>query len=619
MNEWTQYEEFIFMSRYARYIPAESRRETWPEAVKRYFDFFKNVTGNNKKIPWVELEQAVLNREIMPSMRALMTAGPALERDNVAGYNCAYAPVDHPRFFDEAMYILMCGTGVGFSVERQFINRLPEVAEQFDNTGSVIRVSDSKVGWAKGTRELLALLWQGQVPEWDLSAVRPAGERLKVFGGRASGPEPLDEFFRFAVDTFRKAAGRKLNSLEVHDLVCKIADVVVCGGVRRSALLSLSNLTDQRMRHAKTGQWWLENPQRALANNSVCYTEKPDMGIFMEEWKALYESRSGERGMFSREACRNKIPERRDANFEFGTNPCSEIILRPDQFCNLSEVVVRRGDDMADLERKVRLATILGTLQATLTDFRYLRKVWTTNTEEERLLGVSITGVYDHQSPLFGKQALQTLRSVAVTSNEKYAKILGIAPATAITCNKPSGTVSQLVNCASGVHPRYAPYYIRRVRQDNKDPLTEFLKEVGIPNEPDFANPNATVFSFPVASPKGAVTRHDVSALDQLKLWKQYNDYWCEHKPSVTIYVKEDEWMHVGAWLYENFDSCSGVSFLPYDNGTYRQAPYEEIDRETYERLQQEMPEIPWQLFVEEEDNTSSSQELACTAGVCEL
>lgn len=618
------YEQYIALSRYARYVEGEDRRETWPETVSRYVDYFKD-RNKDVPLPWSELASGIMNREFMPSMRCLMTAGAALDRDNVAGYNCSYIPIDSVRAFDEVMYILMCGTGVGFSVERQYVSKLPEVPDEFHDTDTVIRVADSKIGWARGTRELFAMLYAGQIPRWDLSAIRPAGSRLVVFGGRASGPEPLEDFFRFACDTFKRASGRKLNSLECHDLVCKIADIVVCGGVRRSALISLSNLTDERMRHAKSGEWWVSNPQRALANNSVAYTESPDTGTFLREWESLYSSKSGERGIFSRVASQRQagLSGRRETDFEFGTNPCSEIILRPNQFCNLSEVVIRPEDSLDTLKDKVYHATVLGTLQSTLTDFRYLSGKWKRNTEEERLLGVSLTGIMDHPvlnvpSDLSAKW-LGEMRAQAITTNAKLADKLGIPRSTAITCVKPSGTVSQLVGSASGIHPRYAKTYIRRVRADCKDPLATWMKDKGVPCEVDFYNPNNLVFSFPIRSPDSSVVRHDVGAVDQLALVAHYNEHWCEHKASVTVYVKEEEWLDVGAWVFRNFDSLSGVSFLPTDSGAYRQAPYEDSDLERIKQLESTMPEVNFAEYREVVDNTTASQELACTNGVCEL
>lgn len=618
------YEQYIALSRYARYLDSHQRRETWPETVSRYIDFFKDKNPE-AKLPWAELEKAIVERQVMPSMRCLMTAGPALERDNVAGYNCSYLPIDSVKAFDEVMYILMCGTGVGFSVERQYVNKLPEVPDAFHDSATIIRVHDSKIGWARATRELFAMLYAGQIPKWDLSGIRPAGSRLVTFGGRASGPEPLEDFFRFACDTFKRASGRRLNSLECHDLVCKIADIVVCGGVRRSALISLSNLTDERMRHCKSGEWWINNGHRSLANNSVAYTEQPDIGVFMREWESLYSSKSGERGIFSRPAAQKQAGSsgRRDSDFEFGTNPCSEIILRPNQFCNLSEVVVRSGDSLSTLKDKVRLATMLGTVQSNLTDFRYLGAKWKRNTEEERLLGVSLTGIMDHSTlnntgDVCGEW-LRELRSEAIKTNGKLAKGLDIPASTAITCVKPSGTVSQLVGSASGIHPRYSGQYIRRVRADVKDPLATWMKEKGVPCEVDFYNQQNLVFSFPIKSPEDAITTEQVSAVEQLDLVRHYNAHWCEHKASVTVYVKENEWLDVGAWVYRNFDSISGVSFLPSDNGSYRQAPYESITPETYNGLVCSMPEIDFSEYTESIDNTTSSQELACVAGVCEL
>ena len=579
MNNYlpTDYQAFIHTSRYARWLEDEGRRESWSETVDRYMG---NVVGYDiDHDTYNEIREAILGLEVMPSMRAMMTAGPALERDNTAGYNCSYLPVDDPKSFDEAMFILLCGTGVGFSVERQFISKLPEVPELFESDTTIV-VKDSKEGWAKAFRQLLALLWAGEIPKWDVSKVRPAGARLKTFGGRASGPAPLVDLFNFAVTIFKEAQGRKLSSIECHDLMCKIGEVVVVGGVRRSAMISLSNLSDDRMRHAKSGNWWDNNPQRALANNSVAYTEKPDSVSFMREWMALVESGSGERGVFNREASKNQAAKngRRDPDYDFGTNPCSEIILRPYQFCNLTEVVVRATDDVDSIARKVRLATILGTIQSQYTKFPYLRKVWNRNTEEERLLGVSLTGIMDN-SLLTTKNkgledTLEHLREVAVRTNSDWANSLGIPTSAAITCVKPSGTVSQLVDSASGIHPRHSPHYIRTVRGDNKDPLTTFMKDQGIPSEPDVFKPDqTTVFSFPVKAPQGAVVTDNVSAIEQLKTWLVYQRHWCEHKPSVTINVRKDEWFEVGAFVYEHFDEMSGVSFLPYNEHTYQQAP----------------------------------------------
>ena len=576
-----------------------------------------------------ELEEAVLNIAVMPSMRALMTSGPALDRCHVGGYNCSYVPVDSPRAFDETMYILMCGTGVGFSVERNCIEKLPLVAEDFHRTDTVIKVGDSRPGWAKSLKELIAMLYAGQIPAWDVSEVRPAGARLKTFGGRASGPQPLVELFEFVVQKFRNAAGRRLYPIECHDIMCKIGEVVVVGGVRRSALISLSNLNDDQMAHAKSGQWWEHEGQRALANNSVAYKVKPEMGTFMREWLSLYDSKSGERGIFNRQSAIKQAAKngRRDTEYDFGCNPCSEIILRPYQFCNLSEVVVRQSDTLDTLKEKVRLATILGTFQATLTNFKYLRKIWKDNTEEERLLGVSLTGIMDN--PMTSKAGerlnvlLGLLKDEAVRTNEAMAKQLGIPQSTAVTCVKPSGTVSQLTDAASGIHARHNPFYIRTVRGDNKDPLTQFLVSQGIPSEPDVMKPDSTtVFSFPMQSPLGAITRTQMNAIEQLELWLTYQRYWCEHKPSVTISVKENEWMDVGAWVYKHFDEVSGISFLPFSEHTYQQAPYQDIDKDEYKKFLTKMPKnVDWSLLqeFEKEDTTTGGRELACTAGVCEI
>mgnify|MGYP003631688636 FL=1 len=624
----TDYQSFIHKSRYAKYFDGKGR-ESWGETVGRYMDnVVRKALGGQDNTYIKDIEQAIIGQEIMPSMRAMMTAGPALDRDNTAGYNCSYLPVDDPKSFDEAMYILLCGTGVGFSVERQFISKLPEVPELFESE-SIVVVKDSKEGWAKGFRQVLALLWAGEIPKWDVSQVRPAGARLKTFGGRASGPAPLVELFNFAVSIFKAAQGRKLSSMECHDLMCFIGQVVVVGGVRRSAMISLSNLSDDRMRHAKSGQWWETAGHRALANNSVAYTEKPDMETYMREWLSLVESKSGERGIFNRQASKVQAAKngRRDPNHEFGTNPCSEIILRPYQFCNLTECVVRATDTIEDLERKVKLATILGTIQSTMIKFPYLRKVWQKNTAEERLLGVSMTGIMDN--PLMTntnrglEKTLEHLRSIAVATNAEWAELLGIPVSAAISCVKPSGTVSQLVDSASGIHARHSPYYIRTVRGDNKDPLTQFMIDQGIPNEPCVMKPDSTVvFSFPVKSPTQAVTRNDMTAVEQLELWLTYQRHWCEHKPSVTISVRDGEWMEVGAFVYKHFDEMSGVSFLPHSDHTYQQAPYQDCTKEEYEAALATMPDkIDWELLneYESEDNTVSMQTMACSGDSCEI
>ena len=621
----TQYQQFIALSRYARWLPEEGRRETWSETVDRYVD---NVVARRIDDEAVveELREAILSLSIMPSMRMMMTAGPALDRDNTAGYNCSYLAVDDMKAFDEAMMILLCGTGVGFSVERQHIAKLPEVPDQLFDSEDTIVVHDSKEGWAKAYRKVVAMLYSGEIPKWDVSKVRPSGAKLKTFGGRASGPEPLVDLFRFTINVFRGAVGRRLNSIECHDIMCKIGDIVVVGGVRRSAMISLSNLSDDRMRHAKSGQWWEQNAQRALANNSVVYTEKPDVESFLREWTALVESKSGERGIFARYAADRHVENhgRRQAGHEWGTNPCSEIILRNNQFCNLTECVVRATDTVESLKNKVRLATILGTVQSTYTKFPYLRRIWTKNTEEERLLGVSLTGIMDsvvtsHPDP----EVLAELRQIAVDTNKEWAERLDIPQSAAITCVKPSGTVSQLVDAGSGIHARHSPYYIRTVRGDVKDPLTQLMIDEGVPSEPEVFHPESTmVFSFPVASPEYAVTRNDMTALEQLELWKAYAVNWCEHKPSVTISVRDEEWMEVGAWVYKNFDLCSGISFLPHSDHTYQQAPYQDCDEATYQELLDRMPKmIDWNRLgeYEAEDNTAGSQTLACVGGVCEI
>jgi len=620
------YQDFIHISRYARFNDELGRRETWDETVDRYIKFFQEKTNNNKKVPWEELREAILGLEVMPSMRCLMTAGPALEKDQVAGYNCSYVAIDNVKAFDEIMYILMCGTGVGFSVESKYTNKLPEVPEELHDTDTTIVFADSKIGWASGYREFISLLYSGKVAKWDTSKIRGAGERLKTFGGRASGPEPLVDLIKFTLNIFQKARGRKLSTLECHDIVCKIADIVVCGGVRRSALISLTDLNDDHLRHAKSGDWWTHNGQRALANISAVYDKKVEMETFMNEWHALYMSKSGERGIFSRAASKAVAMKngRRDPNHEFGTNPCSEIILRPFEFCNLSEIVVRANDDVESLKRKARLATIIGTLQSTLTDFRYINKKWKNNCDEERLLGVSLTGICD--SKLLNKpsqklaDALDAIRAHCVEVNKEFADILNVPVSAAITCVKPSGTVSQLVDTASGIHPRYAQYYIRRVRADMKDPLAKFMIDKGYKAEEDFYSKSNWVFSFPMKAPKNSVTRNDMTAIEQLELWKLYQDHWCEHKPSITVYVGDDEWLEVGAWVYKNISVLSGVSFLPRDNGSYRQAPYEEIDEAKYnELLELQNANINWIEFMEETDTTTSAKELACSAGVCEI
>ena len=622
----TDYQTFIYKSRYSKWLPDKGRRENWSETVSRYMN---NVVKDMvSKDVFNELEQAILSLEIMPSMRAMMTAGPAADRDNTCMYNCSYVAVDDPKAFDEIMQVLLCGTGAGFSVERQYINKLPEVPELFESETTIV-VQDSKEGWAKSFRQLLALLWAGEIPKWNMSKIRPAGARLKTFGGRASGPAPLVDLFNFTVQTFKNAQGRKLNALECHDIICFVGQIVVSGGVRRSAMISLSNLSDDRMRHAKSGQWWENAGHRALANNSVAYTDKPDMDSFLREWTSLVESKSGERGIFNREASKKQAAKygKRDPNFEFGTNPCSEIILRPNQFCNLTEVVVRAKDDVDTLERKVRLAAILGTIQSTYTKFPYLRKVWQRNTEEERLLGLSLTGIMDN--PLMTsknkglEKTLAHLRRVANDTNTEYANTLNIPVSTAITCVKPSGTVSQLVDSSSGIHARHSLHYIRTVRGDINDPLTQFMKDQGIPNEPCVMKPDTTVvFSFPIKAPHKAITRNDMTAVEQLETWLTYQRHWCEHKPSVTCTVRDDEWLEVGAFVYKHFDEMSGISFLPHSDHTYQQAPYQECSKEEYNELLKAMPRnIEWSALCdyEKEDNTVAMQTLACSGDSCEI
>ena len=633
LENMTPFQTYIAKSRYSRFLDDKGRREHWPETVNRYFEFMTKhlKEKHNYDIPAnlrTELQTAVTNLEVVPSMRSIMTAGDALERQNIAGYNCSYLPIDDPKAFDEAMYILLCGTGVGFSVEQKYVNKLPEIPTELFNSGTIINVKDSKEGWAKALRQVIALLYAGEIPKWDVSAVRPAGTRLKTFGGRASGPEPLVELFKYVVNKFKLAAGRKLTSLEAHDILCKVGEVVVVGGVRRSAMISLSDLSDDRMAHAKAGNWWDGNGQRALANNSAIYEVKPDVGKFMREWSSIYESHSGERGIFNRYASELQAAKngRRELGKEWGTNPCSEIILRPYQFCNLSSVIVRSSDSVDTLRAKVRMATILGTFQSTMTHFPYLRKVWQTNTEEERLLGVSMTGILDNVLLNDPDNAelpaiLEGLKNVAIDTNAEFADAIGINRSAAITAIKPEGTVSQLTGTASGIHPQHSQYFIRRVRSDNKDPLTDFLKSQGFPAEPCVMKPESTtVFSFPMRVEKGAVLREDLNAIKHLRLWLLFQRHYCEHKPSVTISVNENEWPEVGAWVWNNFDEITGVSFLPMDGGTYRQAPYESINEFEYHDMVSKMPlGIDWDKFIERTDNVEGSQTLACTAGGCEI
>ena len=629
----TPYNTFIAKSRYSRYLDDKGRREHWDETVARYFDFMSKHLQDkqNYTLPPElrnELEQAVRALDIVPSMRAVMTSGPALDRQNVAAFNCSYLPIDDPKSFDEAMYILLCGTGVGFSVEQKYVNKLPEVPDRLYASETTIVVSDSKEGWAKSLRQLIALLYSGEIPKCDVSKVRPAGARLKTFGGRASGPEPLENLFKFVVSKFKGASGRRLSSLECHDILCKIGEVVVVGGVRRSAMISLSDLSDDRMAHAKAGAWWDGQGQRALANNSAVYEERPSIGQFIREWASIYESHSGERGIFNRYASVLQAEKngRRNAKQEYGTNPCSEIILKPYQFCNLTSCIVRPDDDLVSLKRKVYLATILGTFQASLTNFPYLRKIWENNTKEEALLGVSMTGILDNalmndpeDTTLPGR--LEALKDVAIATNAEFAALIGINTSVAITAIKPEGTVSQLCSTASGIHPQHSKYYVRRVRADNKDPLTQFMIQSGFSAEPCVMKPESTtVFSFPVKVADGALLREELSAIQHLKLWLLYQRHYCEHKPSVTISVKEHEWMEVGAWVWEHFDEITGVSFLPYDGGTYKQAPYEECTEEQYEALKASIPTgVDWENFKEFDDNVEGAQMLACVAGVCEI
>ena len=622
------YEDYIAVSRYARYLPSKKRRETWPETVTRYVSYFSEKFDLSDDTA-SDLFEAIKGKDVMPSMRCLMAAGEALDRENIAGYNCAYIAVDHIRVFGESLYIQMNGTGLGFSVEREYINKLPEIAEEFHKTDTTIIVKDSKLGWAAALDEYVRLLYSGKIPVVDVSRVRPAGAPLKTFGGRASGPEPFKLMLANLTNIFQGASGRKLTSIEVHDVMCYIGECVVVGGVRRTSLISLSNHSDERMRHAKMGNWQTENPQRSLANNSTCYTDKPDMGAFMREWLAIYESRSGERGIFNRNSCKSMLPKRREPDHQFGTNPCSEIVLRPAQFCNLTEVVARRGDTLAELSAKVEMATILGTLQSCLTNFKFLRNIWKKNCEEERLLGVSITGIYDCESLMSNLRNkadaevfLNELKQVAVNTNKRWAKKLGINPSTAITCVKPSGTVSQLCNSSSGIHPRYNPYYLRRVRGDKKDPISKLMIDSGVPYEEDTFNSESWVFSFPIKSPKNAITRKDITPIKQLTAWSTFAQHWCEHKPSMTCYVPEDAWVDVAHWVWNNWEIVNGVSFLPSaDEGhIYQQAPYEDISKAEYSKMVSSFPEsIDFTSCDEMTDTTTASQEAACTADACEI
>lgn len=629
----TPYNTFIAKSRYSRFLDDVGRREHWNETVARYMQFMQKHLQEKcnyelKGELYHELQSAITSLDVVPSMRAIMTAGPALERQNVAAFNCSYLPIDDPKAFDEAMYILLCGTGVGFSVEQKYVSKLPEVPSQLFDSKTTVVVSDSKEGWAKSLRQLIALLYAGEIPKYDLSRVRPAGARLKTFGGRASGPAPLEDLFKFVISKFRGATGRHLSSIECHDILCKIGEVVVVGGVRRSAMISLSDLSDDKMAHAKAGNWWDGQGQRALANNSATYSETPSIGQFMREWSSIYESHSGERGIFNRDASQKQAAKngRRDSSYDFGTNPCSEIILRPYQFCNLSSCIIRATDSFDDIARKIRLATILGTFQATLTNFPYLRRIWQKNTEEEALLGVSMTGILDNKllnNPDDAElpKRLEDLRDIAVATNAEFASAIGINQSVAVTAIKPEGTVSQLCSTASGIHPQHSKYYIRRVRADNKDPLTQFMIQAGFVAEPCFMKPDSTtVFSFPVKVEDGALLREDLTAIEHLRLWLIYQRHYCEHKPSVTISVREHEWMEVGAWVYKHFDEVTGVSFLPMDGGTYKQAPYEECDEETYNILKSLVPEsVDWDNFKEYDDNVEGAQMLSCTAGGCAI
>lgn len=628
------YQQFIHLSRYARWRDDLGRRESWSETVERYVDYMAEKVSRDTDFEVTDvlkedLRESILNRDVLPSMRALMTAGPALERENIAGYNCSYLAVDHPRSFDEALYILMNGTGVGYSVEQQDVTQLPSIPMRNDEDIVMFTVPDSKRGWAEALKHVLDCLYEGRMPAWDLSQIREAGARLKTFGGRASGPEPLNDLLRFVMRVFYFAQGRKLTPLEAHEIMCKIGEVVVVGGVRRSALICLTDLDDLEMRDAKNGKFWETKPHLSLANISAVYDKKPSRYDFDKEFDALVASGSGERGIFSRYGAKAAAKEiNRKAGPLKGTNPCGEIVLRNNQFCNLSTVVVRPEDTLEELKEKVVRAAYLGTFQATLTNFDYLRPIWKENTEEERLLGVSLSGLFGHPV-LSGRKGMEMLeewlfemRMAAKFANIYLSGLLGINPAAAVTCIKPEGTTSQLVGVSSGSHPWFAEQYIRNVRGDVKDPLSQFLSAVGIPSETDIISDQNLVFSFPIAAPEGALTREDLTAVEHLELWAAYREHWTDHNPSVTINVRDNEWDEVREWVWENFDKITGVSFLPYDDHVYEQAPYVPVSDKEFEDLQAKMPEhIDWSelSFFEATDETNGSQELSCMSGACDI
>lgn len=623
----TPFQSFIFISRYSRWLPSHNRRESWDECVDRWWNYFTDKVPTLAERP--DVKEAILNLEVLPSMRSLMTAGIALDHDNTCLYNCSYLPIESVDSFAELFVILMNGTGTGYSVERQYTDKLPTVANKIvKNFDKVIVVEDSKEGWGNALKTLFNDLYSGKHPKWDLSKVRPSGARLKTFGGRASGPAPLDNLFKFLVKVFYNAQGRKLSALECHDTCCAIANAVIVGGVRRSAMISLSDLGDREIAMCKSGAWWEQAGFRSYANNSAVYRGKPPMGQFLEEWTSLYNSHSGERGMINRRALQEQaVKWGREKNCEYGTNPCAEIILKPFEFCNLSTVVVRTDDTAASLKKKVELATIIGTVQSTFVKFPYLRPEWKKNCEEERLLGVSMTGIFDNKltSGLEGKpklvRLLENLRDHATATNLKWAEKLGINPSKSITCVKPEGTTSCLVDSASGLHPRYADYYFRRIRLDKKDPLYNLMKDQGVPCEDDVINPTSTaVFTFAMKAPRGTVTTEDLRALDHLDLWKTYQEHYCHHKPSVTVNYKDSEFLEVGNWLWENFDMATGIAFLPGgDNHTYAQAPFEQIDSATYAAHPKVKVNFNDLMKYESEDNTEVGKEFACSAGGCQI
>ena len=614
--------EFIYKRTYSRWLEDEARREDWPETIERFVGFIISERPDIPDKTISKIRKYMTEFGVMPSMRFLWAAGPAAKADNTCIYNCSFAKINSVDAFAECLYVLMCGTGFGFSVEAEEVDKLPEIPEIKSGQGlPKILIEDSKNGWADSVKTLMGSLYEGQNVYFDYSAIRPEGARLLTMGGRASGPQPLVKLHDFIREIMHNAQGRKLTTIEAHDICNQIAEIVVVGGVRRSSQISLSDLDDQDMRHAKE---WPFPIKRAMANNSAVFREKPSAADFLVEWGALAKSGTGERGIFNLQAAQNKAPARRYAPKIQGTNPCGEIMLRDMQFCNLSEVVVREDDDLDSLLDKVETATWLGVIQSSFTDFPYLRKEWKKNCDVEALLGVSLTGQMDNH-PVLTSEALKALKSRVLRIARKASGILGTKMPAATTCVKPSGTVSQLVDSASGVHPRYSQYYIRRYRIAARDPLFKLMKEAGVPCSPENGQDAETattwVLEFPVKSPEDCVTRKDVTALDQLKHYKNLQHNWCEHNASMTVYVRDDEWFEVGNWVYQNWDIINGVSFLPYDGGKYKLAPYEEIDVHTYERLIKEHPLIDYTQLshYELEDNTQGKSEFACVGDKCEI